>query len=212
MSNDGETLERLRRRMVAMAEEREEMRKLLQALNEQNLALNEENEGLKDRTVLLEGQNELLKHEISSKWRIEERNEWMHLVDSLQNDRAHLQQENDSLLEEIENLKGEGLSDDNSEKSDAKTSESKSSDDGRRQESLQFELKSSQEEIKFLKKQLRILAHKEALLARQRRSPSNEGEITEPSNRGKSPPARRRWSFFGGDGEEEDDMTEVLTV
>mmetsp|Transcript_14801 Transcript_14801/g.44593 ORF Transcript_14801/g.44593 Transcript_14801/m.44593 type:complete len:256 (-) Transcript_14801:1002-1769(-) len=104
MSADEDTLRLLKQRMVGLVEEKKEQQKVLQAMNELNLELTTELEGARDKIALLAMQNEQLKLEVSNKWRVEERNEWMHLVDSLQKDRAALQDENEELLDRLDAL------------------------------------------------------------------------------------------------------------
>ena len=103
-------VDRLRGRCIILVEEKMEMRRVLETLNERNLELVGEMECLRDRVMLLEGQNEQLKLEVTKKYRIEERNEWRHLVESLQKDRQALQEENEELQARLTVLQDGGVS------------------------------------------------------------------------------------------------------
>ena len=76
--------------------------------------LAEENRGLKvklhaclDELDFRNGQVQQLREENTRKWRVEERNDWKSLVDSVQRDRAELQEANEDLQERCEELETE---------------------------------------------------------------------------------------------------------
>ena len=76
--------------------------------------LSEENRGLKsklhaclDELDFRNGQVQQLREENTRKWRVEERNDWKSLVDSVQRDRADLQEANEDLQERMTELEAE---------------------------------------------------------------------------------------------------------
>lgn len=89
----------------------------LTTIREQNAHLTEENARLRsqlqaclDELDFRNGLVEQLKIENSKKWRVEERNDWKSLVDSVQRDRDDLRKENDALVDRVEELETQLLS------------------------------------------------------------------------------------------------------
>jgi len=85
-------------------------------VREQNAHLREDNVRLAgqlqtclDELDFRNGMVEQLKIENSKKWRVEERNDWKSLVDSVQRDRDELREQNDLLLAKIEELEADLL-------------------------------------------------------------------------------------------------------
>mmetsp|Transcript_9116 Transcript_9116/g.34361 ORF Transcript_9116/g.34361 Transcript_9116/m.34361 type:complete len:211 (-) Transcript_9116:1134-1766(-) len=154
MSADDDTVQLFRSRMLSLVEEKKEQQKLIELLNQRNLELTEELEGARDRVMLLEATTRQLKIEVSNKWRVEERNEWRALVDSLQKDRAALQEENQELLDQIEVLKaGQGAAD--SERRGGTRSNGHASNHG--EASSSAEAQELKKQVEQLRQQLKTL-------------------------------------------------------
>lgn len=96
-----------------LASVKRQHKEAMDQLVERNQVLESENKSLKsklaaclDELDFRNGLIEQLKIENSQKWRVEERNDWKSLVDSVQRDRDELQEENERLRKELECAQG----------------------------------------------------------------------------------------------------------
>jgi hypothetical protein len=76
-------------------------------LSEENARLKNELQACLDELDFRNGLVEQLKIENSKKWRVEERNDWKSLVDSVQRDRDEIRKENDFLVARVDDLETE---------------------------------------------------------------------------------------------------------
>ena len=79
----------------------------IDVLNAKINELNEDNEKLNGEKEYYRQYSEQLKLENSKKWRLQERDDWKSLVDSVQHDRSRLQEECARLEAELEQSRAE---------------------------------------------------------------------------------------------------------